>query len=210
MRHTIPEFNRVGIAGDCLQKLPIAPLALAQRCFDLFSLAHIRSDRIDAFATVLRHCRPRQPTVSSVSATVAILKLDSWLTLDKLAQFLLRLHLVLGVDELRERTGNQLVRAVTEGSLESGIHSLEIAIAARNAEHLQRELEKIDKLRFNRGLSAKILRGVLCWSGCFHGDATGRRVCSYPTSIRRYDYRLDARQNASPFAEDTSSPLFHR
>ena len=94
--------------------------------------------------------------------------MDGWNALDEFASIPASSSPVLGVNEVYERDEKAVPVRCIPGSLKRRIHSLEVAIAAGNAEHLQREMEKAQEFWFRWYLFVAAFCGFWSWSGYFH------------------------------------------
>src|SRR5688572_13106635 len=107
---------------------------------------------------------PAQPAVGAVFAAIAVLESYSLMTGGQSFQFVLCTLQVVGMDQLGERSSQQLVVRISKRLLPGRIDAAEITLDAGNAQQVAREREEPIAL----GFDALALRQVE--NGCAAGD----------------------------------------
>ena len=115
---------------------------LLQLLRGLLLLRHVAGDRVDQPLLDERRRLPRQPAVGAVRPAIAVLEQQRALAGRVALGFLGGGVAVVGMDELDVGPAHQLLERVAERFLPGGVQPAEVAVEARDAQHVARHLEE--------------------------------------------------------------------
>ncbi|MNG07189.1 hypothetical protein D3C84_904780 [compost metagenome] len=105
----------------------------------------------------LRHGFPCQPAPGGALAAVAVLEADGFFPLPQSCDFRLSSLNVVGVYEIDQRATEELLFAPAQGTGESRVYGLEIAVVANDAQQVEREREDAVALLFGMDAGTDVI-----------------------------------------------------
>ncbi len=123
----------------------------------LFEVGDVACDRVKQTRLRLGMRCPEQVPVGAVRAAVPVLERHGRYALCQLLDLADRRLDVVGMDELDERSGEQLFGPPAQCALEGGVDPLEVAVGPRDAEHVERHIEELLEVVQQRHLPLQLL-----------------------------------------------------